>query len=110
MRRRMLDISQTALADGLGISFQQVQKYENGSNRIGAGRLQHIASILQVPPTFFFDGQADLRPVAMRVAPFDYVTEFLATGDGLSLVKAFTRIKDAKVRRRIVGLVEEIAG
>jgi transcriptional regulator with XRE-family HTH domain len=113
MRRKMLGMSQTKLGDGLGITFQQVQKYENGANRIGASRLQHISDILQVPVPFFFEGAPDLpgQPTAFGGAPSPaYVSEFLATNDGLTLTKAFMQIREQKLRRRIVSLVEEIAG
>ena len=113
MRRMMLGMSQEKLGDALGLTFQQVQKYEKGTNRIGASRLQQIAHILQVPVAFFFEGapapntQAD----GMREAPSPaYVSEFLATSEGLALTKAFMRIKSSKLRRRIVDLVEQIAG
>jgi transcriptional regulator with XRE-family HTH domain len=113
MRRMMLGMSQEKLGDALGLTFQQVQKYEKGSNRIGASRLQQISLILQVPVSFFFEGAP---PPPGKVAAFGeapspaYVTDFLATSDGLTLVKAFMRIPNAKLRRRIVDLVEEMAG
>jgi transcriptional regulator with XRE-family HTH domain len=112
MRRMMLSMSQEKLGDALGLTFQQVQKYEKGTNRIGASRLQHISSILQVPVSFFFEGAP--RPghngSGMSEAPSPaYVADFLATSDGLSLTKAFMRIKNGKLRRRIVDLVEHIA-
>ena len=113
MRRLMLDMSQTDIADALGLTFQQVQKYEKGTNRIGASRLQHISQILQVPVPFFFEGGPAAPgpgPAARETAvSASYVTDFLATSDGLSLVKAFMLIKDPKLRRAIVRLVEEIA-
>jgi transcriptional regulator with XRE-family HTH domain len=113
MRRLMLDMSQTDVANALGLTFQQVQKYEKGTNRIGASRLQHMSQILQVPVPFFFEGApaaSGLRSAAQGTAPSpSYVTDFLATSDGLSLVKAFMRIEDPKLRRCIVRLVEEIA-
>ena len=113
MRRMMLSMSQEKLGDALGLTFQQVQKYEKGTNRIGASRLQAIANILQVPVSFFFEGaphEAGL-PVGIGAAPSPaYVNDFLATSDGLSLTKSFMRIKSAKLRRRIVDMVEEIAG
>jgi transcriptional regulator with XRE-family HTH domain len=115
MRRLMLDMSQTDLADGLGLTFQQVQKYEKGANRVSASRLQHISQILQVPVPFFFEGApaaTGIRPSAGETAEAPspvYVSDFLATSDGLSLVKAFMGIKDAKLRRAIVRLVEGIA-
>jgi transcriptional regulator with XRE-family HTH domain len=113
MRRMMLGMSQEKLGDALGLTFQQVQKYEKGTNRIGASRLQQIAHILQVPVAFFFEGAPSLhfQPDGLKEAPSPaYVSDFLATSEGLALTKAFTRIKEPKLRRRIVDLVEEIAG
>src|ERR1700756_5241183 len=114
MRRIMLSMSQEKLGEALGLTFQQVQKYEKGTNRIGASRLQQISNILQVPVSFFFEGAPDLpgetRPAGAGDAPSPaYVSDFLATSDGLALTKAFMRIADAKLRRRIVDLVEQIA-
>jgi transcriptional regulator with XRE-family HTH domain len=114
MRRMMLGMSQEKLGNSLGLTFQQVQKYEKGTNRIGASRLQQISHILQVPVAFFFEG-APAVAGAVRVdgvgeAPSPaYVSDFLATSDGLALTKAFMRISDSKLRRRIVDLVEQIA-
>jgi transcriptional regulator with XRE-family HTH domain len=111
MRRMMLGMSQTKLADAIGLTFQQVQKYEKGTNRMGASRLQQIAHVLQVPVTFFFEGVPEYKAVGSAEAPSPaYVSDFLATSDGLALTKAFMRIKDAKLRRHIVNLVKEIAG
>src|ERR1700731_2165712 len=96
MRRMMLSMSQEKLGDELGLTFQQVQKYEKGTNRIGASRLQQISRILQVPGSFFFEGAPDVpgsRPVAGKeVASPSYVSNFLATTHGLALTKAFMRI------------------
>jgi transcriptional regulator with XRE-family HTH domain len=113
MRRMMLSMSQEKLGGALGLTFQQVQKYEKGTNRIGASRLQQISHILQVPVAFFFEGAPTSHPPAegMSEAPSPtYVSDFLATSDGLALTKAFMEIKEPKLRRRIVDLVEEIAG
>ena len=113
MRRMMLGMSQEKLGDALGLTFQQVQKYEKGSNRIGAGRLQQISLILQVSVSFFFEGAPPPpgKQSAIGEAPSpEYVTDFLATSDGLALVKAFVRIPNAKLRRRVVDLVVEMAG
>lgn len=112
MRRIMLGMSQTNLADGLGLTFQQVQKYEKGTNRLSASKLQQCAGILQVPVEFFFEGVPSIpgAPKPKGPAPsVDYVSDFLASAAGLALVKAFTQIKDAKLRRCIVDLVEGIA-
>ena len=112
MRRMMLGMSQEKLGDALDLTFQQVQKYEKGANRIGASRLQQIAHILQVPVSFFFEGAPSVAgqlPSGLAEAPSPtYVSDFLATSDGLALTKAFMGIKDAKLRRRIVDLVEQI--
>src|SRR5689334_10043050 len=113
MRRMMLGMSQEKLGDALSLTFQQVQKYEKGTNRIGASRLQQIAHFLEVPVSFFFEGAPDLpgHSGGMNEAPSPaYVADFLATSDGLSLTKAFMRIKNSKMSRRIVDLVEQIAG
>jgi transcriptional regulator with XRE-family HTH domain len=115
MRRMMLGMSQEKLGDALALTFQQVQKYEKGTNRIGASRLQQISQILQVPVAFFFEGAPVLAEAAasegLQEAPSPaYVSDFLATSDGLSLTKAFMRIPDPKLRRRIVDLVQQIAG
>ena len=114
MRRMMLGMSQEKLGNSLGLTFQQVQKYEKGTNRIGASRLQQISHILQVPVSFFFEGAPSVggaaRVEGMSEAPSPaYVSDFLATSDGLALTKAFMRISDSKLRRRIVDLVEQIA-
>lgn len=112
MRRMMLGMSQEKLGDALDLTFQQVQKYEKGTNRIGASRLQQISRILQVPVSFFFEGApAGSEAHGLLEAPSpSYVSDFLATSDGLALTKSFMRIKDPKLRRRIVDLVEQIAG
>jgi transcriptional regulator with XRE-family HTH domain len=113
MRRMMLGMSQEKLGDALDLTFQQVQKYEKGTNRIGASRLQSIAHILQVPVSFFFEGAPSgvAQPTGMGEAPSPaYVSDFLGSSEGLALTKAFMRIKDPKVRRRVVDLVEAIAG
>ncbi len=114
MRRMMLGMSQEKLGNSLGLTFQQVQKYEKGTNRIGASRLQQISQILQVTVSFFFEGAPIVgtatRAEGLSEAPSpSYVSDFLATSDGLALTKAFMRISDSKLRRRIVDLVEQIA-
>ena len=113
MRRMMLAMSQQKLADALGLTFQQVQKYEDGTNRIGAGRLQQISDILQVPVAFFFEGAPNASAPhgsngsALSMAQID---DFVSNSDGLRLIGAFMRIDNAALRRRIVMLVQEIAG
>ncbi len=109
MRRLMLGLSQEKLADAIGITFQQVQKYEKGTNRMGSSRLQQIANVLQVPVRYFFEGSpGQSNPDGKSLSPA-YVSDFLATSDGLALIKAFMQIKAVKLRRNIVKLVEEIA-
>src|SRR6266852_2869902 len=111
MRRMMLSMSQEKLGDALGLTFQQVQKYEKGTNRIGASRLQHISDILQVTVAFFFEGAPTLHHQrgGLQDAPSPaYVSDFLGTSDGVALCKAFMRIKEPTLRRCIVTLVKQI--
>ena len=112
MRRIMLGMSQEKLGEALGLTFQQVQKYEKGTNRVGASRLQQISEILQVPVSFLFDGgpSGAVNADGFREGGSPaYVSDFLATSEGLALTRAFTRITDAKMRRSIVELVDQIA-
>ncbi|MDQ0472367.1 helix-turn-helix domain-containing protein [Labrys wisconsinensis] len=113
MRRVLIGMSQEKLGEALNLTFQQVQKYEKGTNRIGASRLQQISNILGVPVSFFFDGSPGNEPVDGGKALPDssssaHVVDFLSTTEGLQLNKAFVRIKDAKVRRRVVDLVSSL--
>jgi transcriptional regulator with XRE-family HTH domain len=119
MRRVMLGMSQEKLGDALGLTFQQVQKYEKGTNRIGASRLQQISRTLDVPPAFFFEGAPSFEAIAnpppgplgfSEEPPATYVADFLATPEALHLNLAFARIHDPKVRKRIVDLVSSLAG
>jgi transcriptional regulator with XRE-family HTH domain len=119
MRRVMLGMSQEKLGDALGLTFQQVQKYEKGTNRIGASRLQQISRTLDVPPAFFFEGapsfEAMAKPEPGQMGFSEdsnavYVADFLSTPEGLHLNLAFARIHDPKVRKRIVDLVSSLAG
>ena len=113
MRRKLLGVSQEHLADSLGLTFQQVQKYERGANRVSASKLYEIARTLQVPVSFFFDGLADptsgsesdeFSHQAERV-----VQEFLTTPEGMELAEAFPRIKRGRVRRQVLDLVRAMA-
>jgi transcriptional regulator with XRE-family HTH domain len=112
MRRIMLGMSQEKLGEALGLTFQQVQKYEKGTNRVGASRIQQISEILQVPVSFLFEGgpsgMTSVDSLAEAASP-TYVSDFLATSEGLALTRAFTRISDVKLRRSIVDMVEQIA-
>lgn len=115
MRRMLLGMSQEKLGEQLGLTFQQVQKYEKGVNRIGASRLFEMARVLGVPVQFFYDeapyGTTGATPAAgFADRPGDsYVVDFLATREGLELNKAFSRISDAKVRKAICDLVRSLA-
>jgi transcriptional regulator with XRE-family HTH domain len=109
MRRLMLGMTQANLGNALGLTFQQVQKYEKGTNRIGGSRLQHISQILQVPAAFFFEGAPHARVRHHDAPSLQYISDYLATSDGLQLTKAFMQIPNAKLRRSIVNLVEQIA-
>ena len=111
LRRMMLGMSQEKLGEQLGITFQQIQKYEKGTNRIGASRLQNIATVLSVPVGFFFDGApGNTATGAADSKSGSYVVDFLSSSEGLQLNRAFVRIADSKVRRRIVDLVRSLAG
>ena len=113
LRRMMLGMSQEKLGDQLGITFQQIQKYEKGTNRIGASRLQHIARVLSVPVSFFFEdapGGPSETPGVAEPAATNYVVDFLSSSEGIQLNKAFVRINDAKLRRKIIDLVRAMAG
>jgi transcriptional regulator with XRE-family HTH domain len=116
VRRMLLGMSQEKLGEQLGLTFQQVQKYEKGVNRIGASRLFDMAHVLNVPVQFFYDempaGTSTNAPAAgFAEQPTEsYVVDFLSTREGLELNKAFVRIEDPKVRRSIVDMVRAMAG
>ena len=106
-----LGIGQEKLCNALGLTFQQVQKYEKGANRIGASRLQQISHILQAPVEFFFEAVPDASSMSRSdVRSLAVMNDFVSSADGLRLVEAFMRIENADLRRRIVGLVQGIAG
>jgi transcriptional regulator with XRE-family HTH domain len=113
LRRNMLGMSQEKLGENLGITFQQVQKYEKGTNRVGASRLQAIASILEVPVSFFFDdapGQSENAAKGFAEEnSTTYVVDFLSSSEGIQLNRAFARITDPKVRRKIIDLIKTLA-
>jgi transcriptional regulator with XRE-family HTH domain len=116
MRRMLLGMSQEKLGEQLGLTFQQVQKYEKGVNRIGASRLFEMAKVLGVPVQFFYDeapfgvGGALAAPGFADRPGDSYVVDFLSTREGLELNKAFSRISDPKVRKAICDLVRSLAG
>jgi transcriptional regulator with XRE-family HTH domain len=114
-RRMLLGMSQERLGEKLGLTFQQIQKYEKGINRIGASRLFDLAQVLGVPVQFFYEEAPAAE--ARQLAPDGFaersadnsIVEFLRSRDGLELNKAFVRISDAKARRAIVDLVRSLA-
>ena len=106
MRRMLIGMTQEKLGEALGLTFQQVQKYEKGTNRIGASRLHQIAAILGVPVEFFYEGAPALGGKASASElPASYGSEFLATPEGVQLMKAFTRIRNERIRRRVIDLL-----
>lgn len=107
LRRNLLGMSQETLAAYLGITFQQVQKYEKGTNRVGASRLQAIGEALKVAPSYFFD-QAESAAEANGGEP-DEVMSFIASAEGIALNRAFARIQDANTRQKIVALIKAVA-
>jgi transcriptional regulator with XRE-family HTH domain len=114
-RRMLLGMSQEKLGERLGLTFQQVQKYEKGINRIGASRLFDLAQVLGVPVQFFYEeaplGEArGVAPESVDGGPDEHsIVEFLRSRDGLELNRAFVRIPDLKARRAIVDLVRSLA-
>ena len=111
-RRQAIGMSQSKLADAVGLTFQQIQKYEKGTNRIGASRLQQFSNILSVPVKFFFEDSSS-SPSQRKMKSADpaitHVSEFIASEDGRNLMKAHMKIKDAKLKRAIATFVEELA-
>lgn len=112
LRRMLVGMSQEKLGEMLGLTFQQVQKYEKGVNRIGAGRLFQMAHILGVPIGYFYEDVANAEPQSSDVA-HDHgappVLEFLSSGEGLQLALAFMRIRESRVRKRVIDLVKSLA-
>lgn len=103
-RRLALGMSQSKLAEAVDLTFQQIQKYEKGTNRIGSSRLQQFANILKVSVSFFFEGgpnAASQHKTKAHDQSFTYVSEFISSSEGLALIKAFLKIKDTKLRRGI---------
>jgi transcriptional regulator with XRE-family HTH domain len=108
MRRMMLDVSQSDLGEKSGITFQQIQKYEKGTNRVSASRIHEFANMLDVPVSLFFEGLAS-NGAKLKSGQYDLAQQLLATRDGIELTKAFMSIDDQSLRRSIVTMVEEIA-
>ena len=118
MRRLMLNMSQEALSGKLGVTFQQVQKYEKGLNRISASRLFELAQALRVPVSYFYDGMDEMDGLAQPNGanegmqdnpPVSPLMEFMSSGAGVELNQAFLRIDDGKIRRRLLAMVNDIA-
>jgi transcriptional regulator with XRE-family HTH domain len=111
MRRRLSGVSQEKLAEALGLTFQQVQKYERGANRVSASKLYEIAAALQTPVAFFFEGLADPSVAdgsGGAIAAENFVHDFLMTSEGLELAGLFPRLRRGPLRRRILDLVRAI--
>ena len=111
-RRLMLGMSQERLAEQIGVTFQQVQKYEKGTNRIGASRLQAIAGVLAVPVAFFFQ-QDNSQPLntdgLCAINGLEDLSDFLTSKEGLSLNKAFMKINDPGIRQSVLTLIKSLA-
>jgi transcriptional regulator with XRE-family HTH domain len=109
MRRKFLGMSQEHLAEALGLTFQQVQKYERGANRVSASKLYDMAKILQVPVAFFFDGLANplegLGPDEVGIEADEAMQHFLATSEGMELAELFPKIGRGRNRRQVLDLV-----
>lgn len=112
LRRMLVGLSQEKLGERMGLTFQQIQKYEKGVNRIGASRLFRLSQVLEVPVQFFFDGaplaEGEAQPSFAEGGSESFLYEFLNTRDGLELNRAFVKISDAQVRRSVVDLVRSI--
>lgn len=109
MRRRILGVSQERLAEDLGLTFQQIQKYERGANRVSASKLYEIARSLQSPVDYFFEGLDDAAGGGMADEGGPFTHDFLMTPEGLELATLFPKIDRQKVRRRILELVRSMA-
>lgn len=109
MRRKLLGVSQEKLAEQLGLTFQQVQKYERGANRVSASKLYEIARALEAPVAYFFEGLADtvgLTPIGGEGG--EYVHDLVMTPEGMELAAVFPRIKRGRVRRKVLDLVKAL--
>jgi transcriptional regulator with XRE-family HTH domain len=110
VRRLTQGLSQEKLGEALGLTFQQVQKYEKGTNRIGASRLHQIAQFLKVDVSYFFEGlSSEKQSSGFAEESTSYLMDFLSTSDGLQLNRAFARIKDPRVKRRLIALINALA-
>jgi transcriptional regulator with XRE-family HTH domain len=113
-RRNLLGLSQTELADAAGITFQQIQKYEKGANRVGAGRLMQFSEALGVPPSYFFEGAPTVgkkQPAPQEgELPEGSIVSFLGTREGAALVRAFMAIKQKPIRQSAIAFLETLKG
>lgn len=114
MRRMLVGMSQEKLGEALGLTFQQVQKYEKGTNRIGASRLYNISQILSVPVNFFFENIPDGHGGANQFgytenSSDNFAYDFMNSAEGFQLGQAFSMIKDVRIRRRIIDLVRSLS-
>lgn len=117
LRRTLLGLSQEKLGDSIGLTFQQVQKYERGANRIGSSRLYELSRVLDVPVSFFFDDapDGDMPPVSPSAAPADrgldatFEQDAMGRQETLDLIRAYYRIGDTTVRKRVFDLTKAIA-
>jgi transcriptional regulator with XRE-family HTH domain len=110
LRRKFLRISQEKLADALGLTFQQVQKYERGANRVSASKLYEIARFLNAPVQYFFEGLTDaVQPGGEEDGHEQFVHGFLMTAEGIELASLFPKIKSPRLRRKVLDLVRELA-
>lgn len=112
LRRKVLGVSQESLASDLGLTFQQIQKYERGSNRVSASKLYEIARSLQTTTSYFFDGFADPqsgKPQSPEFAEEKAAVDFLMTPEGLEMAALFPKIPRGKMRRRVLDLVRAMS-
>ena len=108
-RRKVLRLSQVGLAERIGVTFQQIQKYEKGTNRIGAGRLQSIAETWGVPVQFFFENDTEPTTYSLVSNGRDDVNAFLASKDAQALNRAFMAIESPAIRQKLVALAKSLA-
>ncbi len=109
LRRSLMDMSQSELGQKLGVTFQQIQKYERGTNRIGASRLFNVAKVMEVPVAYFFEGLDESGSSELKGNESDTLYDFIASPDGLALASAFSGIKDQTVRRRVIDLLRSLS-
>lgn len=109
LRRHILGLTQEKLGEKLGVTFQQIQKYEKGTNRVGASRLQEIADIMNVPVSYFFDKGVSIQPAEGFSENDSNFVSFCSSNEGIQLMRAFTNISDVRVRRKIIDLAKALS-